>query len=216
MAAVAHKQIAALTQRRGQIEALDAPARPSPFLAFTADDDGGPIKILQHTRSDNADHADVPHELAFDQNKVAGGIEAGTNGANHFVANPALDLLTFRIPRAKTFGDGRGFSEVAGQQQVERFLRVLEASRRVQARAKLKAHFVAAAGAFDTSDFFECDKAGAFGVGQPLQAGAHEDSVLTHEWDKVSDRAERDEVEKRSEVELLRAGQVAAAAMFQQ
>ena len=40
--------------------------RPDPrqLLAVPADDEGGPVKFLQHARRHDAHHADVPEQLA--------------------------------------------------------------------------------------------------------------------------------------------------------
>src|SRR5208283_1244687 len=68
--AVPHEQIAALTQRGGQIKTRNAAARTAPFTAFTAENDRGAVKLLEYARCDDADHADVPEQLPFDDDEV--------------------------------------------------------------------------------------------------------------------------------------------------
>ena len=70
VAAVPHEQIVALAQRGGQIKSRDAAARTAPFAAFAAENDRGPVKLLQHARRDDADHADVPEQLPLDDDEI--------------------------------------------------------------------------------------------------------------------------------------------------
>ena len=68
--AVAHEQIAAFAQRGGQIKTRDAAARTAPFAALAAENDGGPVKLLEHARRDDADDADVPEQLSLDDDEI--------------------------------------------------------------------------------------------------------------------------------------------------
>ena len=46
--------------------------RPEPrhLAVLAADDDGGPVKFLQHARRHDADDADVPEQLALDDDEI--------------------------------------------------------------------------------------------------------------------------------------------------
>src|ERR1022692_3278446 len=91
--AVTREQIVAFTQGRGQVKTRDAAAGTAPFLALAAQDDRGPIKFLEHARCNDADDADVPEQLAFDDLKVRVGIELRAHRADDLLDDAALDFL---------------------------------------------------------------------------------------------------------------------------
>src|SRR5437867_9331552 len=97
MSAVAHQQVAALAQGGGEIEAVNAPSGAAPFLGIATQNNGRPIKLLQHPRSHDADDADVPEQLTLDNDEIFGGIESGADGCNDLLGDVALDLLTLAI-----------------------------------------------------------------------------------------------------------------------
>ena len=201
MTTVADEQVVALAQRGGEVEALDAAARPAPLRRVAAQDERGPVELAQHAGGHDAHDADVPEELPLDDDEVARRVEARANGPDDFVGDGALDGLALAVAMVEGAGDGFGGGEVGGAQEFEGFGGVLQAPGGIEARAELEAHFVGPNGALDASGGLEREQAGAASDVQPLQPSGDENTVLTDERHKVRDGAERDEVEQRADVE---------------
>src|SRR6185295_19428050 len=106
-----------LPERGREVESFDAAAGPAPFVTVAPDDYGGTMELLEHARRHDADHADVPHQLAFDDDVVGGGIEFTAQGVDGVVGDVALDLLAFAVASVETVGDRFGGGEVTGEHQ---------------------------------------------------------------------------------------------------
>lgn len=72
----------------------------------------------------------------------------------------ALDLLAFLVARVEALRERFGLGDVAREEQVQRLLGVFEPAGRIEARADLKAHFVAADLSADARDFFNASRPG--------------------------------------------------------
>ncbi len=115
MAAVTQQQSFALTQRRCQIESLDAPARPAPDRAIAAKDNRGPIKFLQNSRGHDTNDANVPVRSPFDDDEVLCGIKPRPHHPHHVVANSLLNFPPALVALVKFGGQRIGFGEIFSQ-----------------------------------------------------------------------------------------------------
>ena len=142
VAAVAYQQVVAFPQRRREVETFNAAPRTAPFVSFAAQDDRGPVKLAQHARSNNADDADVPKQLAFDNDVIRFRVESRAHGADDFLRDAAFDLLALAVPRVQIAGQGFGFRAVPREQQMQRFRGGFQSSRRIEPWPQLKADFI--------------------------------------------------------------------------
>src|SRR2546430_2713082 len=60
MAAIAQQMLARLSERAVKVEFRDRTARAFPLLSRKSDEDGGPSKLFDQTRSNYSDHARMP------------------------------------------------------------------------------------------------------------------------------------------------------------
>ena len=112
--------------------------------------------------------------------------------------------------------DGQRLRHVARQQQAQRFLRRFQPPGGVQARGELEADFVRAERRRALGDLFQRHQAGPLRVAQPFQSGGNENAVFADERHEVGNRAERDEIEQRAQIEFRRAGQTDFASALDQ
>ena len=201
VSAMADEQVVAVAQRGGEIKALDAAAGATPFVALATDDDGGAVKFLEHARGDDADDADVPEQPSLNEDVVAFGLERAAQRADGFVSDGAFDLLTLAVAGVQAGRDGRGRGGVARKQEAEGFLGGFESTGGVQAGRKLEADFIAADAAANPGDFLQGQQSRTLRRVEAFESSGDEDAVLARERDEVSDGAERDQVEKRAQVE---------------
>ena len=213
---MSHEQIAALPQRGGQIESHDAAARTAPFTAFPAENDRGAVKLLQHARRDDADHADVPEQLSLDDDEIRLRIEFRLHRANDLLHDAPLDFLAFTIPGIEILRQRHRFGHIAREQQMQRFLRGFEPAGGIQARGQLKTYFVSAEGWRALRDLLERNQTGPLRRVKTLQTGGNENSIFTGQWHKVGNGAERDQIEQRSQIKFRRARQANLASAFDQ
>src|SRR5258705_6589905 len=99
MTAVAHEQFVAIAQRRCQVKPVDAAARTAPLLAVAAKNDRWAVELLQDARGNDANHADVPRQVAFDDNKMSGWIELTADLFDEPFCDATFDLLSLAIMR---------------------------------------------------------------------------------------------------------------------
>ena len=216
MAAVVHQQVGALAQRRRQVEPRNAAAGPAPDVALAADNDRGPVKLVEHTRRHDTHHADMPHQLALHDDEVGLRVKLRPQGAGDLLHDAALDFLPFAVVRVEVPGDGQGLHQVACEEQAQGFLGVLEPAGGIEPRAQLKTHFVGANFRLALCDLLERDQPRPARRAQPLQAGGDQDAVLTRQRGQVRHRAERDQVEQRAQIVVRRAGHAGFAPAFHQ
>src|SRR5688572_14181230 len=129
MPAVAQQQVIALAEGRGEIKSINASPRTAPFIPFPANDQSRPVKLAHDSGSHNSDHADVPQQLAFNNDIVGVRIKAGAQTAGDLIGHIAFDLLTLpvlsiqfagaalgirKVPRAKKMKGSFGVFEPAG------------------------------------------------------------------------------------------------------
>ena len=216
MAAVAEQQVVALAQRGGQVEAGDAAARAAQLVAVAAEDDGRAVELLEHARGDNAHDADVPGQLALDDDEVGLRVEPGAHGADDFLGDAAFDLLALAVVGVELLRDGQRFGEVAGQEQAQGFLGGFQAAGGIEAGRELEADFVGAEQGRGLGDSFQGDQAGALGGVQAFQAGGNQNAVFAGQRDDVGNGAEGDQVEQGAQVEVGRAGQAGFASALEE
>jgi hypothetical protein len=142
VAAVADEQMVALAQSGCEVETCDATPGAAPFDTITANDDGGAIELLEHAGSDDADDADVPGLLAFDDDEVGFGIKPGANGSNSLFSDEAFELLALAVAGVEALSERQSFSEVAGKEKVQRFFGGFEAASGIEAGRELEADFM--------------------------------------------------------------------------
>src|SRR5204862_3426934 len=97
MAPMTNQQISALAQTGGQIEPRNAPAGTAPVGAIPADNDRRPIKLLEHARSHDPHHADMPGRLPFDDYEIGRGIELRAHRGDGFLRDFSFYSLTLTI-----------------------------------------------------------------------------------------------------------------------
>ncbi len=215
VATVAHEQVAALAQGGREIESFDAAPRAAPLVAFAANDNRRAIKFLENARGHDADDADVPQQLSFDQNKISRSVKPRSDGPNDFFADAALDVLPLAIARTEAFRDWFRFCKVPREQEAQSLFGIFQAARGIESRCKLESHFISADWPFDAGDFLERDDSRALRGREALQTGADQDAVLTRERNEIGNGPERNEIEERTEIEFLRAGQVRGATVLE-
>ena len=125
MATVPHQEIVALAQCRGQIEALDAPARAAPFRSVATDNYCRAIKLAQDTGSDNTDDSDVPQQAALDDHEIRFRIESRPNSSDHFLDDRVLDLLALAAEECARYDGAQLDGQVATVRGDARLLRRL-------------------------------------------------------------------------------------------
>ena len=138
VAAVAEQQVVALAQRGGQVEPRDAAARAAELPAVAAEDDGRAVKLLEHARSHNAHHADVPGQLAFNDDEVGLRVEPGAQGADDFLGDAALDLLALAVCASSAWAMGMASARSRRQQQTQGVLGGLQPAGGVEPGASWK------------------------------------------------------------------------------
>jgi hypothetical protein len=205
VATVADQQVIALAQRRGQIETRNAAAGPTEVLAITPENDSGAVELLEHARRNNPDDADVPGQLALDDDEVGLCVESRTQVADDFIGDAALDLLPRTVMGVQLLRDGQGFSQVGGQQQTQGVLGGFEAARGIETGRELEAHFIRAEQGRGLSDSFQGDKAGPPSSVEAFQTSGYQDAVFRGERDNVGNGAEGDQVKQGAQVEVGRA-----------
>ena len=126
VATVAHQQVRTIAQRGGQVESFDAAARAAPILAVTAEDEGGTVKGSHHARGDDSDDANVPKQLAFDDDVIRLGVEFCRDRADDFVGDGALDFLALPVAGIQFARQRFGGGKVSRQQQLEGRLGILQ------------------------------------------------------------------------------------------
>jgi hypothetical protein len=89
MPSMPQQMFPALAQGGRQIEPVDAPPRPTPFWAITAQDNRGPIELPHNPRRHDPNHAHMPVLLALDNHVIARRIEPRANRATASSAMPA-------------------------------------------------------------------------------------------------------------------------------
>src|SRR5690348_11096451 len=114
MATVTNEQVAALAQRGGEVETGDASARAAPLVAIAADNNGWAVESLQDARCDDADNADVPWHLAFDDDEIVLGFEFGMEIVDDLLGNIALDFLALAIAGIECLRQRRRGLQVGG------------------------------------------------------------------------------------------------------
>jgi len=180
------------------------------------EDEGRAVELLEDARGDNADDADVPGHLAFDNDEVGLRVEPGAQGADDFVGDGAFDLLALAVVGVELLGDGQRLREVGGQEEAEGVFGGFEAARGVESGRELEADFVSAKRVRGLSDSFQGDQAGAAGGVEAFQAGGNEDAVFAGERDNVGDGAEGNEVKQGAQVEAGCAGQAGIASALEE
>lgn len=213
MAAVANEQVTALVQGGGEVEALDTAAGSAPFVAVAAEDDAGAVEGLEEAGGDDADHAHVPEQLAFDDDIIECGVEMGADGADGFVGDSVFDALAFAVLGIEGASQFEGGGGVGGEEQVEGLGGAFEAAGGVEAGGELEGDFVRADGAGDLGDVAQGDEAGASAGVEAVESGADHGPVLPGDGDEVGQGAEGDEIESGAQVERVGLGPIEFAAL---
>ena len=68
----------------------------------------------------------------------------------------------------------------------------------------------------DCAAFLQSDESGPLRCVQPLQAGGHQNPILTGERNDIGNRAQRHQIEQRPQIEFRGAGQIDFASAFDQ
>src|SRR5580765_1190090 len=204
MAAMTDEQIVTVAKGSGQIESFNAATGAAPCFVVSAQDDGRAIKGLEDAGGHDADHTDMPEQLAFDDDKILRWIEAGPNSANHLLGDIALDFLAFPILRIKTSRHIEGFCAVFGQEQLEGLEGVFQPASGIEPGSKLKADFISADWFGNLRDLFQSDQAWPRGLVKAFDPFANEDAIFTGERNEVGNCAESDQVQRRAQVEFFR------------
>ncbi len=110
--------------------------------------------------------------------------------------------------------DGHGLLKSFCEQQLQRFFRRLQSAGGVQSRRELEADFVGADLVRRLRGFFQRKNSGALGFVQLPQAGVNQNPVFAGERNQVRNCSERDQVQKRFQIEFRRAGQIGFAPAF--
>ena len=142
------------------------------MLAVAAEDDGRPVELLQHARRDDAHDADVPGQLAFDDDEIGLRVELGAHRADDFLGDAAFDLLALAVARVQVLRERQRFGEVAGQQQAQGFFGGFQPAGGVEARRELEADFVGAEPGGDCATLFSATSPGrwvAFSRSRPAE-----------------------------------------------
>jgi hypothetical protein len=201
MTAVAQEEAVALSEGISEVEAFDAAAGAAPDGAIAAEDDGGTIIALKDAGGDDADDADMPGALAFDDHEIALGIKAGVEFGEEGIGHGLFDLLPLSVAGIEAMGDAGGGGEIVGDQQIQGFAGILEAAGGVESGAEEEADFITPDGSGDLGDLAEGLEAGALGLVEALESGADQDAVLVSERHQIGDGAERDQIEAVFEIE---------------
>ncbi len=127
--------------------------------------------MLEHARGDNAHDADVPKQLAFDDDEVARRIELGPHRADGLIGDAALDSLAFAVLRVQLLRQRHRFGQAAGHEQVESGFCGLQPARGIEARGELEADFVGPQRSGGLTDFFQSQQTGSLSRIQSLQTG---------------------------------------------
>ncbi len=214
MAAVPHQQVVTFAQRRSQIKTRNAATRTAPILALAANDKRGAIKFLQHARGNDSHHADVPVELSLHNHEIRLGIEACPHRPGDFLRHRALNFLALAILRIQSLRQRHGLFQRFREQQMQRILRRLQPTRRIQARRELKAHVERTELRRGLRDLFQGDQPRPPGRAQAFQSGRNQNSVFPHQRNEVGNRSQRDEIQQWAHVEVRRARQIDFTAAF--
>src|SRR5438034_7073092 len=110
--------------------------------AIASHDNGRPIKLLEHTRSNYAHDADVPGRVAFNDDEVSRRFEFGLNSLDDLLADGALDLLTLAVAGIELLRQRQSLSHIAGQQQPQGFFGRLQSTGRIKARRQLETDLI--------------------------------------------------------------------------
>src|SRR5688572_28466006 len=145
----------------------------------------------------------MPHQLSLHDDMIRFGIELRANRTYGFLGDAAFDFLAFAIAAVEILRERFSGREVASHQEVESLGGGFEPACSVETRGQLEANFVAANLASNRGYFLERDQSGALSHVESLDSGADEDAILAVQRNQVCNGAQRDEVEKRPEIELL-------------
>lgn len=185
-------------------------------MSISAENNGRPIKFLEHPGSDDANHSEVPEQLAFHEDKVPGGIEAGADGADDFLRDGALDPLALPVLGIQTARDSLRLGGVLAEQQLQCFERILEPTGRVEPGGKLKSDFIAAHGLAHLGHLLERDQPGTLCLIEPLEAAAYQDPVLSDQRHQIGDSPERDQIQIGTDIDVERGAQTRLASALDQ
>jgi hypothetical protein len=91
------QQVRAIPKGPRQVEPGNAPTGSSPEGSVAAQDEGWPVELAQHPRSDYPDDADVPGRISLHDDQIALWVEAVSHAFSRLLGDAFLDLLTLAI-----------------------------------------------------------------------------------------------------------------------
>ena len=121
-----------------------------------------------------------------------------------------------RFRESRFCASGMRLGQIAREQQMQRFLGGFQPAGGVQARRELEADFVSAEFGGRLRDLLQRNQSGPLRRVQPFQTGGNQNPVFAGQRHQVGNRAERDQIEQRSQIKFRRAGQAGFASAFDQ
>ena len=163
-------------------------------------------------------HADVPEQLAFDDDKIGFGIEPRPHRADDFLDDAALDLLAFAIVGIESSGPcGMASARLARQQQMQRFLGGFQPAGGVEARRRVESRLRRCRGrAAVWATCFSATRPGRCVVFSRSRPAETRMRFSPRQRNEVGDGAERHQVEQRAQIEIRGAGQTGFAPALDQ
>ena len=210
------QQVGAVPQGRRQIESRNAPARPAPDGSVTTEDQGWSVEFAQHSRGDDADDADVPRGISFDDHQITLRVEPVSHPFQGFLGDAFLDVLPLAVLLVEHFGQALGLSLAVAKQQSQGVFSGFQASGGVEARPKLESHFIDPHGAAGSGHPLQRLQAKPGGGIEPFETCMHQDPVLANQGDQVGDGAQRHQVEQRFEIVGVEAAESGLTSVFDQ
>ena len=168
------------------------------------DEDRGAVMALGDSRSDDADDARMP---ALTGEHVGSGRTARGDLRLSLEADPRLDVAAFRVEVIELVGQHSRALGILRQQQLERAVRTLEASRSVEPRGEAKREYpLIQPQRIDLGDPHQRAQTGSGGRRECAQTGANEAAVLADQRHHIGNRRDRHELELFRPLPLVQPG----------